>query len=153
MLEPFGIGRVCIAHQGFGSLQLVVRAAAAHGLVEMRPTPALHLAELVLGLERIDREILAARAHPLAGKAFFRTSWFRGGTDYGTYPAELRLGFEMGTNPGETLVDRLAEIDEVIAEVRARHPSFDAEVVVALETSRSRPRATRCSSRQSMPPR
>jgi len=133
-LEPTGIGRVVVAHQGFGSLDLVVKAAAAHGAVDDAPDAGVQLASLISGLARIDREILATTAHPLAGKAFFHTSFIRGGTDWGTYPAELTLGFEMGTNPGETLQDRVDEIQAMIAEVReTEHPTLHAELVVQLE--------------------
>jgi len=94
----------------------------------------VQLASLITGLARIDREILATSPHPLAGKAFFHTSFIKGGTDWGTYPAELTLGFEMGTNPGETLQDRLDEIQGMIDEVReTEHPGLRAEVVVQLE--------------------
>jgi len=133
-LEPTGIGRVVIAHQGFGSLDLVVTAAAAHGASDDAPDAGVQLASLITGLARIDREILATSPHPLAGKAFFHTSFIKGGTDWGTYPAELTLGFEMGTNPGETLQDRLDEIQGMIDEVReTEHPGLRAEVVVQLE--------------------
>jgi acetylornithine deacetylase/succinyl-diaminopimelate desuccinylase-like protein len=133
-LEPFGLGRACIQHQGFGSLDLIVRAAAAHGLQDDALDAGVQLASLITGLARIDREILAANPHPVTGKAFFHTSFIRGGTDWGTYPAELTLGFEFGTNPGETLRDRLDEIGAMIATVREReHPGLDAEVVVRLE--------------------
>jgi succinyl-diaminopimelate desuccinylase len=133
-LEPAGIGRVIVAHQGFGSLDLVVKAAAAHGAADDAPDAGVQLATLITGLARIDREILATSAHPLAGKAFFHTSFIRGGTDWGTYPAELTLGFEMGTNPGESLQDRLDEIQAMIDGVReTAHPGLHAEVVVQLE--------------------
>ena len=87
---------------------------------------------MVKGLAEIDRE-LAANPHPEIGKAFFHTAWVRGGTDYGTYPREVTLGFEFGTNPGETLADRLQAIDAVIARTREAHPTLDAEVIVRLE--------------------
>jgi acetylornithine deacetylase/succinyl-diaminopimelate desuccinylase-like protein len=133
-LEPTGVGRVVVAHQGFGSLDLVVKAAAAHGASDDAPDAGVQLASLITGLARIDREILATSRHPLAGKAFFHTSFIRGGTDWGTYPAELTLGFEMGTNPGETLQDRLDEIHAMIDDVReTEHPGLRAEVAVQLE--------------------
>lgn len=133
-LEPMGIGRVVVAHQGFGSLDLVVKAAAAHGMTDDAQDAGVQLASLITGLARIDREILATSPHPLAGKAFFHTSFIRGGTDWGTYPAELTLGFEMGTNPGETLQDRVDEIQTMIEEVReTEHSGLRAEVVVQLE--------------------
>ena len=88
-LEPFGLGRAFIQHQGFGSLDLIVRAAAAHGLQDDALDASVQLASLITGLARIDREILAAHPHPVTGKAFFHTSFIRGGTDWGTYPSEL----------------------------------------------------------------
>jgi acetylornithine deacetylase/succinyl-diaminopimelate desuccinylase-like protein len=124
-------------HQGFGSLDLVVRAKAAHGVADDSPDAIVQLADLVKGLAEIDRE-LAANPHPEVGKAFFHTAWVRGGTDYGTYPREVTLGFEFGTNPGETLADRLQAIDAVIARTREAHPTLDAEVVVRERAVRRR---------------
>jgi len=133
-LEPFGLGRACVQHQGFGSLDLVVRAAAAHGVQDDAPDAGVQLASLIAGLAQIDRETLAANPHPVTGKAFFHTSFIRGGTDWGTYPAELTLGFEFGTSPGETLQDRINEINRMIDEVREReHPGLQAEVIIRLE--------------------
>jgi acetylornithine deacetylase/succinyl-diaminopimelate desuccinylase-like protein len=133
VLEPMGRGNVCVAHQGFGSLDLVVRAVAAHGLSDDAVDAGVQMAGLIDGLARIDRTVLAPNPHPLVGKAFFHTSWLRGGTDYGTYPAELTLGFEFGTVPGETLADRIGEIEALIAERRSSDPTLDAEVRIALE--------------------
>ena len=99
VLEPFGIGRACVMHQGFGSLDLVVRAKAAHGVADDSPDAIVQLADLVKGLAEIDRE-LAANPHPEVGKAFFHTAWVRGGTDYGTYPREVTLGFRIRHQPG-----------------------------------------------------
>lgn len=132
-LEPIGNGRAIVSHQGFGSLDLTVRAAAAHGLEDDAPDAIVQLAELVRGLAAIDRDLLTAARHPLAGKPFFHTSWVRGGTDYGTYPSEITMGFEMGTVPGETLADRIAEVEEMIDATRELHPTLDAEVTVKLE--------------------
>lgn len=132
VLEPFGIGKACIMHQGFGSIDLIVRAQAAHGAADDSPDAIVQLADLVKGLAEIDRE-LAANPHPIVGKAFFHTSFVRGGTDYGTYPREVTLGFEFGTNPGETLADRLTSIEALIERTKETHPSLDAEVVVRLD--------------------
>jgi acetylornithine deacetylase/succinyl-diaminopimelate desuccinylase-like protein len=131
VLEPFGIGRACVLHQGFGSLDLVVRAQAAHGAVDDSPDAIVQLADLIKGLAEIDRE-LAANPHPEVGKAFFHTAFVHGGTDYGTYPRDVTLGFEFGTNPGETLDDRLQSINALIERTREAHPSLDAEVIVRL---------------------
>jgi acetylornithine deacetylase/succinyl-diaminopimelate desuccinylase-like protein len=133
-LEPHGIGQALVAHQGFGSFDLVVRAAAAHGVVDDAPDAGVQLASLIAGLAEIDREILATSVHDLTGKPFFHTSFIRGGTDWGTYPAELTLGFEMGTSPGQALSNRIDEIKEMIARVReTEHHALRAELIVQLE--------------------
>ena len=52
----------------------------------------------------------------------------------GHVPGGKDPGFEMGTSPGETLQDRLDEIQAMIEKVReTEHPSLRAEVVVQLE--------------------
>ncbi len=132
VLEPFGIGKACVMHQGFGSIDLIVRAQAAHGAADDSPDAIVQLADLVKGLAEIDQE-LAANPHPVVGKAFFHTGFVRGGTDYGTYPREVTLGFEFGTNPGETLADRIASIEALIERTKEIHPTLDAEVVVRLD--------------------
>jgi acetylornithine deacetylase len=135
VLEPVGNGRCVITHQGFGSMDLVVRARAAHGMDDAAPDAIVHLAELIRGLVEIDRG-LASKPHSLNGKSFFHTGFVRGGTDYGTYPRECTLGFEMGTQPGETLQSRVDEVEALIETVRrSTYPELDAEIVVRLDNS------------------
>jgi acetylornithine deacetylase len=42
------------------------------------------------------------------------------------------LGIEIGTQPGETITDRVAEIEEIFREVKKFHPEFQGEVRVQL---------------------
>jgi acetylornithine deacetylase/succinyl-diaminopimelate desuccinylase-like protein len=135
VLEPIGVGKCCITHQGFGSLDLKVQGRAAHGLDYQNAVDAIaRTARIITELVRLDREKYAAHPHALNGKTMFHTSMIAGGTDYGTYPADCTLGFEVGTQPGERLEDRIAEINKAIGQVRANtYPDLQAEISIRLE--------------------
>ena len=55
-----------------------------------------------------------------------------GGSDYATYPASAKVGIEIGTQPGETIADRVAEIEEIATDLARELPGFRAEVDVLL---------------------
>jgi acetylornithine deacetylase/succinyl-diaminopimelate desuccinylase-like protein len=134
VLEPDTLGRVITEHQGFGWIDVIVRGKPAHGSSPDEGVDAIVcLGEIVVGLDRIDREQYRAHPDPLNGRVVFHTGTISGGTDYATYPGRAILGIEIGTLPGETLADRVREIEGVIAEVVARHPGSRGEVHVALE--------------------
>src|SRR5438034_189986 len=65
--------------------------------------------------------------------AVFHTGTISGGTDYATYPNLAALGIEIGTQPGEHLSDRVAEIEAIFAEIKQAEPAFHGEVVVRLD--------------------
>jgi acetylornithine deacetylase/succinyl-diaminopimelate desuccinylase-like protein len=134
IVEPDELGKMITEHQGFGWVDIVAHGKPAHGSApEMGVDAIVGLAEIVVGLDRIDRELYRANPDPLNGMTVFHTGTISGGTDYATYPGHAKLGIEIGTQPGETLADRVREIEGVIAEVEARRPGFTAEVHVALE--------------------
>lgn len=133
VLEPFGLGSVTVTHQGFGWLDIIVHGVAAHGSAPEKGVDAiLHMAEVIVRLHRLDEEEFAANPHPLNEKTVFHTSIIKGGTDYATYPDLCVLGIEIGTQPGETIDNRIQEIEAIFDEVRAIHPNFRAEVRVNL---------------------
>jgi acetylornithine deacetylase/succinyl-diaminopimelate desuccinylase-like protein len=133
VIEPFGLGRATVTHQGFGWLDIVVHGRAAHGSAPDVGIDAIGHAGAVL--ERLDR--LGARwtaePHPLNGATVYHASTITGGSDYATYPASCTIGIEIGTQPGETIADRVADIEAIFAAVRAERPDFSAEVVVKLD--------------------
>lgn len=133
VLEPFGLDKINITHQGFGWLDVIVYGKAAHGSApEVGIDAILHMAEVITRLGRLDREVYAPTAHPLNGKTVFHTSLIQGGTDYATYPDRCVLGIEIGTQPGETIEARVREIEAIFKEVKALHPNFRGEVQVRL---------------------
>jgi acetylornithine deacetylase/succinyl-diaminopimelate desuccinylase-like protein len=133
VVEPFGIGRVTVTHQGFGWLDITVLGRAAHGSAPDVGIDAIsRMAEVVGRLDRLERERFAAHPHPLNGKTVYHASTIRGGSDYATYPASCTLGIEIGTQPGETIDDRVREIEAIFDEIRVEIPDFEATVTVSL---------------------
>lgn len=134
VLEPDALPRLVIEHQGFGWIDVVVHGRAAHGSAPDEGIDAIvAMAEIVSRLHRQDVERFAAHPDPLNGRTVFHTGTIRGGTDYATYPSLCTLGIEIGTQTGERLADRVAEIEAMIDDVRREVPELAAEVVVQLE--------------------
>jgi len=134
VVEPFGIGRAIVTHQGFGWLDITVHGRAAHGSAPDVGIDAIsRMAEVIARLDRLERERFAASPHPLNGKTVYHASTISGGSDYATYPASCTLGIEIGTQPGETIADRVRDVEAIFAEIRTIIPDFEAEVVVKLD--------------------
>src|SRR5581483_5752576 len=84
-------------------------------------------------LHKLDRDVFTARPSEMNGRTVFHTGTISGGTDYATYPNRAVLGIEIGTQPGEHLSDRVAEIEALFADIAATEPTFKGEVVVRLD--------------------
>ena len=134
IVEPDALGRMITEHQGFGWIDVIAHGKPSHGSAPDAGVDAIVcIAEIVVGLDRIDREVYRTHPDPLNGRTVFHTGTISGGTDYATYPGHAVLGIEIGTQPGETLADRVREIERVIADVAERHPGFRGEVRIAIE--------------------
>jgi acetylornithine deacetylase len=133
ILEPEGIGRAVVEHQGFGWVDIVVHGKAAHGSAPDEGIDAIvHMAEVVRGLAELDARFAAA-PDPLNGRTVVHTGTIAGGTDYATYPSTCTLGIEIGTQPGETLAARIADIEAIFERCRSQYPGFSAEVSARIE--------------------
>ena len=133
ILEPFGLGSISITHQGFGWLDIIVNGKAAHGSApEVGVDAIVHMAEVITRLNRLDQEKYAKTPHPLNDKTVFHTGTIVGGTDYATYPGSCVLGIEIGTQPGETIQDRIDEIEAIFSEVKSIYPKFEAQINVKI---------------------
>ncbi|AQA04567.1 hypothetical protein BVC93_21455 [Mycobacterium sp. MS1601] len=133
-LEPDGSHTIFGEHQGFGWIDIVVHGRPAHGSAPERGVDAIvHMAEVITRLHRLDETRWKPHPDPRNGRTVFHTGTIHGGTDYATYPSEVVLGIEIGTQPGETLADRVADIEAIFDEVRAVEPQFQGEVRVRLD--------------------
>lgn len=134
VMEASGLNNICVTHQGFGWLDILVYGRAAHGSAPETGIDSIHyMAEVITRLHRLDVEKYAPTAHPLNGKTVFHTSTIQGGTDYATYPSQCSLGIEIGTQPGETIQDRVGEIEAIFQEVKSLFPDFRGEVKINLD--------------------
>jgi acetylornithine deacetylase len=111
----------------------VVLARAAHGSRWDVGVDAIRHAGLLLSeLDRIDAEELPRREHPLLGRASLHASTIAGGIGMSTYPDRCIVRLERRTLPGERGADVVAEIERASDAVRARRPSFAAEVRLSM---------------------
>jgi acetylornithine deacetylase len=133
VLEPHGINEVVVEHQGFGWLDVNIFGKAAHGSAPDEGVDAIvGLAHVITRLSAFDATNFAGRPDPKNGRTVFHTGTVKGGTDYATYPSEASLGIEIGTQPGETMQNRVKEIEDIIAEVKEFMPGLSGEVVIRL---------------------
>ncbi|HKB54237.1 MAG TPA: M20/M25/M40 family metallo-hydrolase, partial [Ramlibacter sp.] len=123
-----------VEHQGFGWIDIITHGVAAHGCEPDAGIDAIvHLAEVITRLRRLDREVFAQHPSLLNGRTVFHTGTITDGTDYATYPNIATVGIEIGTQPGEKLSDRVAEIEAIFADVALKEKGFSGDVVVRLE--------------------
>jgi acetylornithine deacetylase/succinyl-diaminopimelate desuccinylase-like protein len=134
VLEPQPTHELVVEHQGFGWIDIITRGFAAHGCEPDTGVDAIvHLAEVITRLHKLDREVFARQPSLMNGRTVFHTGTISGGTDYATYPHRACLGIEVGTQPGEHLADRIAEIEAIFVEIEKDEPGFSGEVRVRLD--------------------
>lgn len=129
VIEAAPIKNINITHQGFGWLKIKVEGKAAHGSAGDVGVDAIaHMAEVIVRLQRNQRELFQANPHELNGETVYHTGTIKGGTDYATYPDYCELGIEIGTQPGETMNDRIQEIEDIFQEIKEIYPNFKGSV-------------------------
>ena len=133
VLEPHEVELVVVEHQGFGWLDIVVHGKPAHGSAPDEGIDAIvHMAQVIDGLAALDARF-KAHPDPRNGRTVLHTGTIIGGTDYATYPSQATLGIEIGTQPGETMAARVADIEAIFADCRTRLPGFAAEIRIQVE--------------------
>ena len=135
MIEPQPhTEELVVEHQGFGWIDVISHGVAAHGSAPESGVDAIvHLAEVITRMHKLDQDVFTARPSLMNGRTVFHTGTISGGTDYATYPSQAKLGIEIGTQPGEHLSDRVAEIEAIFAEIARTERGFSGEIVVRLD--------------------
>jgi len=103
-------GQVTVAHKGFTWIEVDVPGRAAHGSRPHLGDDAIVKAgPLLSGIGALD-DALAARTHPLLGRASVHASLISGGAELSSYPERCTVALERRTLPGETGADAEREI-------------------------------------------
>jgi acetylornithine deacetylase len=127
--EPTGLA-IMPAHKGFVWAELRVIGRAAHGSRWDLGVDAIRAAGAVLRqLDAVDAS-LAARTHPLLGRASLHASTIEGGTGMSTYPDRCVLRVERRTLPGETEASVQSELRDALHRGCADRPGVSSELEI-----------------------
>jgi acetylornithine deacetylase len=148
--EPTSV-RICLAHKGYLWIEVETRGRAAHGSRFNEGVDAnMHMGRFLGGLDALEQELRARPPHPLVGPPSLHAARIAGGEGLSTYAASCKLQIERRTVPGETEVQAVRELQDIIdrlkldATVRAffvRDPfevSRDASIVRSLDRASSK---------------
>lgn len=118
-----------VAHRGFAVMQVELEGKASHTAKPEAGVNALtHLGRLLAGVERAAGTLTSGPAHPLLGHGSLQPVLASGGQELYTTPARAVATLERRTVPGENLAQARAEIDAILAELKANDPSVSATV-------------------------
>jgi len=120
---------ICPAHRGFAWIDVTFTGRAAHGSrYDLGVDAIMHAGLLLAELNDLEQKREGGRRHPLLGRTSLHASTIRGGVGMSTYPERCELAIERRTLPGEDAASAVRELTEACERVRARHPSFSAQV-------------------------
>jgi acetylornithine deacetylase len=121
------------AHRGFAWCDVVVHGRAAHGSrYEIGIDAIAHAGLLLAELHAHDATTLRAKSHPLLGHASMHAGTISGGNGISTYPERVTFSLERRTLPGERGATFVDEVRDAVARVKARVPSFNADITLGL---------------------
>jgi len=130
--EPTSLA-VAPAHKGFAWTTVAVQGRAAHGSRPDRGIDAIrHMGHFLVALDRLEAQLLRGEAHPLLGRGSLHAGTVVGGRAPSVYPDRCSVVMERRLLPGEPVERGEAELRELVEEVQARIPGFQAEVIGGL---------------------
>jgi acetylornithine deacetylase len=121
------------AHKGFVWVEAVFEGRAAHGSLPTEGIDAIrHAALFVSELDRYAASLARRSPHPLLGSGSIHVGTIAGGTAPSVYPDRCEVQLECRTMPGMSSDSVLAELREILADVRRREPALRASLEVTL---------------------
>lgn len=130
--EPTALD-LCVAHKGFLWARLETAGRAAHGSRYDAGDDAItRMGHVLVALDRLEREVLPQRTHPLLGRASLHAATIEGGLGWSTYPDRCVLAVERRLLPGERDADVLAELEAVLRQAAERSPGLQGSVAVVM---------------------
>jgi acetylornithine deacetylase/succinyl-diaminopimelate desuccinylase family protein len=125
---------LAIARTSNGQLDvsITVRGKAAHGSTPDEGRSAIGDAAAVVAAFEAEHERLRRAPHPLLGSASYSVGTIHGGVQASIVAAECLLEVDRRILPGASTEDAVAEIDAILARVRAERPGMDVARDVTL---------------------
>jgi acetylornithine deacetylase/succinyl-diaminopimelate desuccinylase family protein len=118
-----------IGHRGLEWLEIIIRGKAAHGGVPSAGINAIEKAAVLI--ERIRKNIypkLESRYNEYMGPSVMNFGVIRGGNQPSMVADYCSISIDRRYIPGETVDSVIKEYQEVIEEIKAEDPQFDAEI-------------------------
>jgi len=132
LVEPSD-GQIGLAHRGFAWITLHTIGKAAHGsMFDVGVDAITHMGRLLAELDRLEREVMPRRAHPLLGRPSVHASTIEGGTGYSTYPDGCLLEIEHRPLPDEGPDYLIGLWNEAIGRIGESDPTFKAEATLKI---------------------
>lgn len=123
--------RMTVAHKGFVWAKIRTEGRAAHGSDFRTGVDAIfHMGRVLTAIERLEKEVLPRREHPLIGRGSVHAAIIEGGEGLSTYPPSCTVQIERRTLPGETDGTVRAELEDILAQCARQDSSFRGSVEV-----------------------
>src|SRR5207249_4962863 len=117
--------KIAVGHKGFEWVEVITEGVAAHG---SRPADGrdaiLRMGRVLARLEKLDRELQSRHPHPIQGAGSLHASLIHGGRELSTYPDECILKMERRTLQAESDRCALAEVEDILHQLRHEDPEF-----------------------------
>ncbi len=126
--EPTALN-VCLAHKGYLWIEVEVTGRAAHGSkFDLGIDANMKMGSFLYELGKLERELRARPPHPLVGPPSLHAAMLSGGSGLSTYAAQSIVKIERRTIPGETEVQAVGEIQEIVDRLAESDRDFRATV-------------------------
>lgn len=126
--EPTGLNLVT-THKGFVWFKVETLGYAAHGSQSEVGIDAItQMGKVLVALNQLATQLAQSTPHPILGTGSIHASLIQGGQELSSYPARCLLDIERRTIPGETASTVRAEIQQILGDIRAQDPTFQASL-------------------------
>jgi len=132
--EPTGMN-VGIAHRGSLRPVIAVNGRTAHSSRPDQGVNAIYQSLPVLEAFQAYADRIRGRTHPLCGSPSAAITMMSAGVAENVIPGRCEMTLDRRMIPGEVESDVVAEIEKVLADVRARRPDVDVQIARMLATT------------------
>ncbi len=132
--EPTGLD-VVVAHRGSFRPVIAVEGRAAHASQPREGVNAIQMAARAITALESHATTFDGRSHPLVGSPTLAVTLVRGGHKENVIPDQCEFTIDRRLIPGESEAEARAEIERVLAAVRADVPDFRAAIARLVPTT------------------